>query len=116
MRWAACQALGQLCTDLGPGLQEAEHPRILPALIALMGDFSQPRVQAHAAAAVVNFAENCEQARAAPAGGVVCPCRSLWMLLHRAFVRETAPHQKDKCIAPLPVCRALPRDRDIACC
>jgi hypothetical protein len=60
VRWAACQALGQLCTDLGPGLQEAEHARILPALMAVMRDFSQPRVQAHAAAALVNFAENCE--------------------------------------------------------
>ena len=28
-----------------------------------MEDFNQPRVQAHAAAAVVNFAETCEQAR-----------------------------------------------------
>ncbi|KAK9821719.1 hypothetical protein WJX81_003315 [Elliptochloris bilobata] len=61
VRWAACQALGQLCTDLGPDLQEAEHARILPGLMAVMGDFSQPRVQAHAAAAVVNFSENCEQ-------------------------------------------------------
>lgn len=63
VRWAACQALGQLCTDLGPGLQEAEHARILPGLMAVMRDFAQPRVQAHAAAAVVNFSENCEQAR-----------------------------------------------------
>ena len=61
VRWAACQALGQLCTDLGPELQQDEHARILPGLMAVMGDFSQPRVQAHAAAAVVNFSEHCEQ-------------------------------------------------------
>ena len=61
VRWAACQALGQLCTDLGPELQQDEHTRILPGLMAVMGDFSQPRVQAHAAAAVVNFSEHCEQ-------------------------------------------------------
>ena len=67
MRWAACQALGQLCTDLGPDLQQDEHARILPGLMAVMGDFSQPRVQAHAAAAVVNFSEHCEQ--------VCCPPR-----------------------------------------
>ena len=30
VRWAACQAVGQLCTDLGPDLQEAEHARIVP--------------------------------------------------------------------------------------
>jgi hypothetical protein len=45
VRWAACQALGQLCTDLGPGLQEAHHARVLPALMALMDDFANPRVQ-----------------------------------------------------------------------
>ena len=61
MRWAACQAVGQLCTDLGPELQEAEHARLLPGLMGAMDDFAQPRVQAHAAAALVNFSENCEQ-------------------------------------------------------
>lgn len=52
-----------MCTDLGPELQDAEHARILPGLMAVMDDFSQPRVQAHAAAALVNFSENCEQVR-----------------------------------------------------
>lgn len=61
VRWAACQAVGQLCTDLGPDMQEAEHARLLPGLMSVMDDFAQPRVQAHAAAAVVNFSENCEQ-------------------------------------------------------
>jgi hypothetical protein len=132
VRWACCQALGQLCTDLGPdlqarprisgvswsvgwwsifrarfaslpprctvcsrsklpgwpsstlcgqvipsrgasgtpivfsllanvyhcylGLQEEQHARILPAYLALMDDFANPRVQAHACAAAVNFA------------------------------------------------------------
>ena len=56
VRWAACQALGQLCTDLGPDLQEEQHARVMPALLALMDDFSSPRVQAHACAALVNFA------------------------------------------------------------
>ena len=61
VRWAACQALGQMCTDLGPELQNQEHVRILPGLMAIMDDFSQPRVQAHASAAIVNFSEACEQ-------------------------------------------------------
>ncbi|KDD75633.1 hypothetical protein H632_c581p1, partial [Helicosporidium sp. ATCC 50920] len=30
VRWASCQALGQLCTDLGPDLQDEHHARILP--------------------------------------------------------------------------------------
>lgn len=45
VRWAACQALGQMCTDLGPELQEQHHAQLLPALMALMDDFNNPRVQ-----------------------------------------------------------------------
>ncbi len=61
VRWAACQGLGQLCTDLCPDLQESHHEPILRALIGLMDDFSNPRVQAHSCAAIVNFAEGCDQ-------------------------------------------------------
>ncbi|BDA40930.1 Importin-5 [Coccomyxa sp. Obi] len=73
VRWAACQAVGQLCTDLGPDMQEAEHARLLPGLMSVMDDFSQPRVQAHAAAAVVNFSENCEQDLLPPYLDVLIP-------------------------------------------
>ncbi|KAG1673229.1 hypothetical protein FOA52_013109 [Chlamydomonas sp. UWO 241] len=61
VRWAACQALGQMCTDLGPELQNDHHAKLLPALMALMDDFNNPRVQAHACAATVNFADNVEE-------------------------------------------------------
>jgi len=57
VRWAFCQALGQLCTDLGPALQMREHARIVPAFAALLADGSSARVQAHATAALVNFSE-----------------------------------------------------------
>ncbi|RVW46937.1 Importin-5 [Vitis vinifera] len=46
-------------TDLGPELQVKYHQRLLPALAAAMDDFQNPRVQAHAASAVLNFSENC---------------------------------------------------------
>lgn len=45
VRWAACQALGQMCSDLGPDIQDTQHARILPGLMALMDDFNHPRVQ-----------------------------------------------------------------------
>ncbi|KAL6755245.1 armadillo-type protein [Haematococcus lacustris] len=61
VRWAACQALGQMCTDLGPDIQDKCHALILPALMGAMDDFQHPRVQAHASAAVVNFSECAEQ-------------------------------------------------------
>ncbi|XP_057484195.1 uncharacterized protein LOC130770680 [Actinidia eriantha] len=59
VRWAAINAVGQLSTDLGPELQNQYHQRVLPALAAAMDDFHNPRVQAHAASAVLNFSENC---------------------------------------------------------
>ncbi|KAH9611136.1 hypothetical protein KSS87_023271 [Heliosperma pusillum] len=59
VRWAAINALGQLSTDLGPDLQTQYHHLVLPALASAMDDFQNPRVQAHAASAVLNFSENC---------------------------------------------------------
>ncbi|KAK6945426.1 hypothetical protein RJ641_026528 [Dillenia turbinata] len=59
VRWAAINAIGQLSTDLGPDLQVKYHHRVLPALAAAMEEFQNPRVQAHAASAVLNFSENC---------------------------------------------------------
>ncbi|XP_061343320.1 uncharacterized protein LOC133289409 [Gastrolobium bilobum] len=59
VRWAAINAIGQLSTDLGPDLQVKYHHLVLPALAGAMDDFQNPRVQAHAASAVLNFTENC---------------------------------------------------------
>ncbi|KAK4791299.1 hypothetical protein SAY86_031712 [Trapa natans] len=59
VRWAAINAVGQLSTDLGPDLQVQHHQQVLPALAGAMDDFHNPRVQAHAASAILNFSENC---------------------------------------------------------
>ncbi|KAL5101545.1 hypothetical protein RYX36_005872, partial [Vicia faba] len=59
VRWADINAIGQLSTDLGPNLQINYHHLVLPALAGAMDDFQNPRVQAHAASAVLNFTENC---------------------------------------------------------
>lgn len=59
VRWAAINAIGQLSTDLGPELQKQFHQRVLPALVGAMDDFQNARVQAHAAAAILNFSESC---------------------------------------------------------
>ncbi|KAL4855412.1 Importin-5 [Chlorella vulgaris] len=47
-------------------LQDSQHATLLPPLILLMDDFNNPRVQAHACAAVVNFAEASDQDTLAP--------------------------------------------------
>src|SRR5579859_5118126 len=56
VRYAACNAVGQLSTDLQPTIQKNFHERIMHALVPLL-DTAEPRVQAHAAAALVNFCE-----------------------------------------------------------
>jgi importin-5 len=45
VRWSACQALGQLCSDLGPTLQEEQHACVMPALLQSMGETQSFRVQ-----------------------------------------------------------------------
>ncbi|GFN79969.1 importin-5 [Plakobranchus ocellatus] len=59
VRYAACNALGQLCTDFGPNCQKKFHNKIVPALLGILDDEANPRVQAHGAAALVNFSEEC---------------------------------------------------------
>eukprot|EP00698_Gefionella_okellyi_P011181 TRINITY_DN2935_c0_g1_i1.p1 TRINITY_DN2935_c0_g1~~TRINITY_DN2935_c0_g1_i1.p1 ORF type:complete len:1109 (-),score=299.02 TRINITY_DN2935_c0_g1_i1:650-3934(-) len=61
VRYAACNAIGQMSTDFGPHLQESFHAIVLPALLSLMDDAANPRVQSHAAAAVINFTEHCKK-------------------------------------------------------
>ncbi len=66
VRFAACQCIGQMCTDFAPQLQAKHHERILSALIAVMDDSSNPRVQSHAAAACINFCDETSPAVLTP--------------------------------------------------
>ncbi|XP_059623256.1 uncharacterized protein LOC132266410 [Cornus florida] len=59
VRWAAINAIGHLSNHLGPQLQEKFHQRLIPALIAAMDDFQNPRVQAHAASTMLLFSQSC---------------------------------------------------------
>ncbi|KAF2764289.1 ARM repeat-containing protein [Teratosphaeria nubilosa] len=60
VRWAGCNALGQMSTDFKGTMQEKYHQVVLPALIPVLAA-PEPRVQAHAAAALVNFCEEAEK-------------------------------------------------------
>lgn len=60
VRWAGCNALGQMSTDFAGPMQEKYHSIILPNIIPVL-DSAEPRVQAHAAAALVNFCEEAEK-------------------------------------------------------
>eukprot|EP00047_Mylnosiga_fluctuans_P003070 m.227329 g.227329 ORF g.227329 m.227329 type:complete len:1114 (+) comp11571_c0_seq1:98-3439(+) len=65
VRFAACNALGQMSTDFMPrehrqtavGFQSLFHAQVIPGLCEATRDAAHPRVQAHAAAAIVNFCD-----------------------------------------------------------
>lgn len=59
VRYAACNAIGQMSTDFAPIFEKKFHEQVIPGLLALLGDVANPRVQAHAGAALVNFSEDC---------------------------------------------------------
>ncbi|CAH0556676.1 unnamed protein product [Brassicogethes aeneus] len=59
VRYAACNAVGQMATDFAPVFEKKFHDKVVPGLLMLLDDNANPRVQAHAGAALVNFAEEC---------------------------------------------------------
>lgn len=60
VRWAFCNTVGQMATDFGVLFQGRYHEHVVNALISLMDDTANQRVQSHAAAAVVNFCDHCK--------------------------------------------------------
>ncbi|KAI0475178.1 ARM repeat-containing protein [Xylariaceae sp. FL0804] len=60
VRWAGCQALGQMSTDFSPTMQKEYYDTVLKAIIPVL-DSQEGRVKAHAAAALVNFCEEAEK-------------------------------------------------------
>lgn len=60
VRWAGCNAVGQMSTDFAGTMQEKYHQLVLPSIIPVL-ESTEPRVQAHAAAALVNFCEEAEK-------------------------------------------------------
>ncbi|ESZ96192.1 importin subunit beta-3 [Sclerotinia borealis F-4128] len=60
VRWAGCNALGQMSTDFAGTMQEQYHQPVLTNIIPVLKS-AEPRVQAHAAAALVNFCEEAEK-------------------------------------------------------
>ena len=65
VRYAGCNALGQMSTDFAGVMQEKYHQVVLTNIIPVL-DSPEPRVQSHAAAALVNFCEEAEKATLEP--------------------------------------------------
>ena len=66
VRYSACNCIGQLSSDFPDKFQSSHHARVVPALVLVLQDSSQPRVQAHCAAALTLFCEDCPQEVLAP--------------------------------------------------
>jgi len=60
VRWAGCNALGQMSTDFAPTMQKEYYDTVLTAIIPVL-ESPEPRVKSHAAAALVNFCEEAEK-------------------------------------------------------
>ncbi|ODV90058.1 hypothetical protein CANCADRAFT_99901 [Tortispora caseinolytica NRRL Y-17796] len=56
VRWACCNAIGQMCTDFCPKLQTKFGSVVVPAILATL-HASESRVACHGAAAIVNFCD-----------------------------------------------------------
>lgn len=61
VRYGVCNAFGQMATDFSPNFQNHCHDKFIPNMLMLLDDNQNPRVQAHAAAAFVNFFEDARQ-------------------------------------------------------
>lgn len=48
-----------MATDFAPVFEKKFHEQVIPGLLSLLDDVENPRVQAHAGAALVNFSEDC---------------------------------------------------------
>lgn len=81
VRFAGCNALGQMSTDFAGTMQEKYHEVVMKAIIPVL-DSPEPRVQSHAAAALVNFCEEAEKTILEP---------YLDDLLNRLFVLLRSP-------------------------
>nr|XP_025888421.1 importin-5-like [Solanum lycopersicum] len=57
--WATIRTIGQLSTYLSPHFQEQYHHQLLRALIEVLDDIDNPRLQTRAASAIKLFSQNC---------------------------------------------------------
>lgn len=90
VRWAAINCIGQMCTDFGPSIQLEFHSQIVPSLIAVMDDAGNPRVQSHAAAAVINFCDEASPAVISPYLDALLGKLQGLLQSHHRFIQEQA--------------------------
>ena len=89
VRWAGCNALGQMSTDFSGIMQDKYHREVLTNIIPVLAS-PEPRIQSHAAAALVNFCEEAEKEILEPYLDDLLS--KLWQLLQspKRYVQEQA--------------------------
>ncbi|KAI3644716.1 hypothetical protein MP228_010880 [Amoeboaphelidium protococcarum] len=91
VRYAACNALGQLSSDFEQTLQSKYHQLVVPALCSVMDpQQEQSRVMAHAAAALVNFCEGAQQHHVSPYLEHIFQRLTVLVSLNKLYVQEQA--------------------------
>ncbi|KAL1918162.1 uncharacterized protein VTP21DRAFT_3428 [Calcarisporiella thermophila] len=90
VRWAACNAIGQMSTDFAPTMQKLYHSQVLSGLVPVMDDAINPRVQAHSAAAMVNFCEAADKAVLSPYLDAIFERLLLLLNNTKTYVQEQA--------------------------
>ncbi|CAO3641141.1 unnamed protein product [Cunninghamella echinulata] len=90
VRYAACNAVGQMSTDFAPFIQKNFHQTVISALLPVMEDNSQSRVQAHAAAAMVNFCEEADKSILDPYLDAIFERLLVLLKIPKTYVQEQA--------------------------
>lgn len=90
VRHAACNAIGQMCTDFSPKMQNQFHAEILSHLIPIMDDIQTIRVANYASAALVNFSENASKDLIAPYIETIIEKLLVLLNTGKLFVQEQA--------------------------
>jgi len=66
VRWACLNAVGQLAHDFAPNFQDDFHETVMPMVIAMFEDDSNPKVQAISATCIVSYSEKAPPATLIP--------------------------------------------------
>ncbi|KAF3635869.1 hypothetical protein FXO37_25772 [Capsicum annuum] len=59
VQWAAIQAIGRISMFMSPQFQQQYHQQVLPALIEVLDDFDNPRLQTRATSTILLFSLHC---------------------------------------------------------
>jgi hypothetical protein len=90
VRHAALNAIGQMCTDFSPKIQNQHHEAILTHMVPILDDLQNIRVANYASAALVNFSENASKELLSPYIGTIIEKLLALLNTGKLFVQEQA--------------------------